>query len=127
MTAGDWTAVSATAALLAKDKVPGHSDLSNSLSDTSVSSGMSGSTLGQVSLERASEFSKLVEAGDWEAVMRVASQYEGAESGTDMSMDDNSDSNISSSQKFSNLISYQGKIINKTDYFKYKNNVLLKY
>lgn len=61
------------------------------MSDTSVSSGMSGSTLGQVSLERASEFAKLVEAGDWEAVMKVASRYEGAsESGTDMSIDDNS-------------------------------------
>jgi len=50
----------------------------SSLSETSVSSEMSGSTLGQVSLERASEFSKLVEAGDWEGVMRAAAQYEGA-------------------------------------------------
>lgn len=53
-----------------------------SLSETSVSSGMSGSTLGQVSLERASEFAKLVEAGDWEGVMRAASQLEGTESVT---------------------------------------------
>ncbi|KAL3804987.1 hypothetical protein ACHAWO_001845 [Cyclotella atomus] len=76
--AGDWTAVSATAALLAKSEVP----VKMSLSETSVSSGMSGSTLGQVSLERASEFAKLVEAGDWEAVMRAASQLEGTESVT---------------------------------------------
>lgn len=39
---------------------------------------MSGSTLGQQSLERASEFAKLVEEGDWEGVMRAAAQYEGA-------------------------------------------------
>ena len=39
---------------------------------------MSGSTLGQQSLERTSEFAKLVEEGDWEGVMRAAAQYEGA-------------------------------------------------
>jgi hypothetical protein len=72
--AGDWTAVSATAALLAKTEIP----LRTSLSETSVSSGMSGSSLGQQSLERASEFAKLVEQGDWEGVMRAAAQYEGA-------------------------------------------------
>jgi hypothetical protein len=81
--AGDWTAVSATAALLAKTEVP----KKMSLSETSVSSGMSGSTLGQVSLERASEFAKLVEEGDWEGVMRAAAQYEGAASETDSMYD----------------------------------------
>lgn len=74
LAAGDWTAVSATAALLAKTEIP----LRTSLSETSVSSGMSGSSLGQQSLERASEFAKLVEQGDWEGVMRAAAQYEGA-------------------------------------------------
>jgi hypothetical protein len=42
-----------------------------SLSETSVSSG----SFGQQSIERASEFAKLVEEGDWEGVIRAGESY----------------------------------------------------
>jgi len=73
--AGDWSAVSATAALLAKSNTEEYRGYAASISETSISSG---SSFGQQSLDRASEFAKLVEEGDWEGVMRAAAQYEGA-------------------------------------------------
>jgi hypothetical protein len=74
--AGDWSAVSNTARLLANAD-PSATDLDNmSSSFKSQDSSLSGLSHGDV--DRASEFSKLVEEGDWEGIMAAAAQFEGA-------------------------------------------------
>ncbi len=76
LSAGDWSAVSNTARLLANAD-PSATDLDNmSSSFKSQDSSLSGLSHGDV--DRASEFSKLVEEGDWEGIMAAAAQFEGA-------------------------------------------------
>lgn len=73
--AEDWTAVSATALLLAKAD-PSSGDLEDMQS--SVASQRSLSTMTLTRQSRTSELNNLVEKGDWRGVMMAVSQYEGA-------------------------------------------------
>ena len=76
--AGDWTAVGATAQLLASNAAYDRRD-SGSVSETSdQSEGVSLSSMDYSDQERAYEFERLIEAGDWKAVMAIASEFEGA-------------------------------------------------
>ncbi|KAL7520378.1 hypothetical protein ACHAWX_005104 [Stephanocyclus meneghinianus] len=71
---GDWTAVSATALLLAKAD-PSSCDFDM---ESSVTSQRSMSTMTLTQQNRVSELSNLVEKGDWRGVLMAVSQYEGA-------------------------------------------------
>eukprot|EP00804_Cyclotella_cryptica_P000082 CCRYP_013719-RB/>CCRYP_013719-RB protein AED:0.11 eAED:0.11 QI:361/0.85/0.87/1/0.85/0.87/8/538/917 len=73
--AGDWTAVSATALLLAKAD-PATGDLEDM--QASVASQRSLSTMTMTQQSRASELNNLVEKGDWRGILVAVSQYEGA-------------------------------------------------
>jgi hypothetical protein len=78
--AGDWTAVGATAQLLASNTAYDRRD-SGRVSETSASDqseGVSLSSMDYSDQERAYEFERLIEAGDWKAVMAIASEFEGA-------------------------------------------------
>jgi len=81
--AGDWNAVGATAALLAGgsfDRRDSDSEYSSSQSD---GGNISLSSMDYSDKDRAQEFEQLIEAGDWKAVMAIASEFEGAgESGS---------------------------------------------
>ena len=86
----DWTKIKATALLMTKG------DQSSVKSVDEQSTIKSGSTLGTESLVQASEFSKLVEQGDWQGIMNLAAQYEGASD-----LDSNSDTKLSTSDDLS--------------------------
>jgi len=79
--AGDWAAVGATAAVLASDsRSGGGSSISSGMSSefSSMSSSGLSSALSGTSRERAraAELDRLVEAGDWEAVVMTAAKFE---------------------------------------------------
>ena len=83
--AGDWQAVGATAALLAGNAREGRDaeSVDSSIhSDDEKGSGVSLSSMDNSDKDRASEFEKLIEAGDWKAVMEIASEFEGAGDGS---------------------------------------------
>jgi len=71
---GDWAAVGATAAALASRSVsPNQSSLSRRIKRDSVSS--SSSSISEYT-QKANELDKLIEAGDWEALVVTAAKYD---------------------------------------------------
>ena len=71
---GDWAAVGATAAALASRSVsPNQSSLSRRIKRDSVSS--SSSSVSEYT-QKANELDKLIEAGDWEALVVTAAKYD---------------------------------------------------
>eukprot|EP00573_Skeletonema_grethae_P004754 CAMPEP_0201704798 /NCGR_PEP_ID=MMETSP0578-20130828/43943_1 /ASSEMBLY_ACC=CAM_ASM_000663 /TAXON_ID=267565 /ORGANISM="Skeletonema grethea, Strain CCMP 1804" /LENGTH=358 /DNA_ID=CAMNT_0048192897 /DNA_START=17 /DNA_END=1091 /DNA_ORIENTATION=- len=101
--AGDWNAVGATAALLAgrsferKDSESGNSMQSDSDKSESVSL----SSTDYSDKDRAVEFEKLIEAGDWKAVMAIASEFEGAGESGSFNLSKLSDMEYDSSRRLS--------------------------
>ena len=77
--AGDWTAVGATASLLSSKTLDRQDSNQSSIrSEGERSESVSLSSMDYSDKDRAFEFERLIEAGDWKAVMAIASEFEGA-------------------------------------------------
>eukprot|EP00986_Skeletonema_menzelii_P001087 scaffold291_cov143-Skeletonema_menzelii.AAC.3 len=108
--AGDWQAVGATAALLAgnarerRDSESGDSSIQSDYERSEVSL----SSMDNSDKDRASEFEKLIEAGDWKAVMEIASEFEGAGESSNFQFSKLSEMDYEDSRRLSSSEIFEG-------------------
>mmetsp|Transcript_21508 Transcript_21508/g.32217 ORF Transcript_21508/g.32217 Transcript_21508/m.32217 type:complete len:781 (-) Transcript_21508:103-2445(-) len=99
--AGDWNAVGATAALLAGGSFDRRDSDSEHSSVQSDDHNISLSSADYSDKDRALEFEQLIEAGDWKAVMAIASEFEGAGESGSLQVSKLSDMDYDSSRRMS--------------------------